>query len=99
MRQAERRRAVRLAPAEEGGRAGGRELRGAAGRRFRECEAALVSAQAECVWVASVEREAWRLRIRTTDWRRLNAAVLGAPTLGPAPVRLRGGPRLLTAGR
>jgi hypothetical protein len=30
-------------------------------------------------WTASVQREAWRLlRTRTSDWRRLNVAVLDA---------------------
>jgi hypothetical protein len=53
----------------------------------------------EGAWSASLERELWQLRIRTTDWRRLNATVIDAPTLHRAPVVVRAGPRLLTAGR
>jgi hypothetical protein len=49
----------------------------------------------EGAWSASLERELWQLRIRTTDWRRLNATMIDAPTLHRAPVVVRAGPRLL----
>jgi hypothetical protein len=45
-------------------------------------------------WAASVEREAWRLRVRTTDWRRLASVDIAArqpvPVLRDTAPRLRG---------
>jgi hypothetical protein len=49
-------------------------------------------------WVASLERELWRLRLRTTDWPRLNVTLIDGPTV-TTPVVVRPGPRLLTASR
>ena len=49
-------------------------------------------------WTASVQREAWRLRTRTNDWRRLNVTVIDAPIAHTTPAVARTGPRLLTEG-
>ena len=48
------------------------------------------------VWIGVARSHAFvtirQLRIRTTDWRRLNATAIDAPTLARAPVVVRAGP-------
>jgi hypothetical protein len=60
----------------------------AAGRRGRVCHA-LVSRSHPPGWLASIDREVWRLRARTVDWRKFTWIDLSAPAHTAAPAVTR----------